>query len=124
MKKLAVVSAILMFPVLALAGIDDIFPTETWIMELMKFISTAKGLGTLAFAAGLTQLVMLLFQTPMAEMAGKWRLVIVSALSVIGVVLGALVTGMPIGQALLSGPALAALQVFINQVYKQFFDKP
>lgn len=122
MKKVAWLS-IALFPVLALAGIDDVVPTEGWILELLQFITTAKGLGALAIGAGVTQLAMRLLQTPLANVAGKWRLTLVAALSVVGIVLGGMVTGLPFMGALLTAPALAAFQVLLNQIYKQFFEK-
>lgn len=123
-KSLFQIAGLLMIiPVLLLAGIDDVVPTETWVLELLQFISSAKGLTVLAVAAGVTQLLMRLLQTPLANVAGKWRLTLVSLFSFGAVLAGALVAGVPIGAAIFSAPVLAAFQVFLNQVYKQFFEK-
>lgn len=110
-------------PLLAFAGIDDVVNTETWVLEVLKFFTTIKGLGTLAVVAGAVQLAMIAFQTPLANVAGKYRLVAVAGFSAIGLLLGAMATGQSLGAAVLSAPVLAALQVFANQIYKQFFEK-
>lgn len=124
LKRLSLPLMVLfLFPLIVLAGIDDVVPTEQWVLQLVGFISSAKGLSVLALAAGATQLLMLLFQTPIGNLAGKWRLSLVALFSLAFVLIGALVSGMPIGVALFSAPVLAALQVFLNQIYKQFFQK-
>jgi hypothetical protein len=112
---------VLILPVLAFAGIDDQVPTESWLFQVFQFFSTAKGKATMAIAAGVVQLLMVGFQTPLAQVAGKYRLLAVSLLSFLSVVVGALAAGLPVAGALGAAPALAAFQVFVSQVWKQFF---
>jgi hypothetical protein len=68
-----------------------------------------------------TQFLMQAFSGPLAALAGKWRLLIVTGLSLITAVASGVTTGMSLGSALLSGAGLAALQVFGHQLYVQFF---
>jgi hypothetical protein len=96
---------------------------EQFLADIIAFIATVKGASVLAIAAGIAQLVMKFFQTPLADFAGKYKLLIVSGVSVVATVLGAMVTGLSFGAAILSGGAIAALQVFLHQIYTHFFAK-
>lgn len=105
----------------AVKDINDIIPTDTWLFQIFQFISSLAGKTTLAIAAGIAQLVMAGFQTPLADMAGKWRLLIVAAVSLVATVLGGMVAGLSVIGALGSGAGLVALQVLASQIWKQFF---
>lgn len=100
-------------------SIEDPLATEAWLLQVLNFVTTMKGLTSLALAAGVAQLVVGLGRTPLANVAGKWRLVLVSLVSVVGLVLGAMATGLDVKAALGLGPVLAAVQVFIHQLWKQ-----
>jgi hypothetical protein len=94
-----------------------------FLMDLVAFFSTVQGQSVLAVAAGLAQLALKAFQTPLADFAGKYKLVVVSGVTVLATVLGSMLTGLSFTAALLSGGAVTALQVFVHQVYTQFFVK-
>ncbi len=69
----------------------------------------------------ITQIVMKLLEGPLADFAGKWRLVIVTGLSLVLSVATGMFAGMTFLAALSTGAGLAALQVFAHQIYTQFF---
>lgn len=111
-------------PRLVLADdINEVVPSEQVLLQLLAFITTLKGLSALAIAAGVIQLLMKLMKTPLAAVAGKWRLTMVALLSVVSLVVAAMATGLPLEAAVGSAPVLAGVQVFINQIWKQFFQK-
>lgn len=112
---------LILIPFVAFPDITDQIPTETWLGQVFQFFATFQGKSTLVLVVGVTQLLMIGFQTPLAQFAGKYRLLVVSLLSFIGVVVGAMVTGLSVSGALGAAPALAAFQVFISQLWKQFF---
>lgn len=117
MKRLAVLS-------FALVGLfafaEDAVPTESWLLQILTFVSTVKGLSTVALAAGITQLVMVFFKTPLAGFAGKYKLLLVSALTPVSLLLAAMATGVSLKGAIGQAPVIAALQVFLHQAIKQF----
>ena len=130
MKKMhEVVKLLLVFSfVFSLASfaeaITDPLPESAFWSELLVFLSGWQGKSALAITAGVVQAIMIFFRTPLANFAGKVKLTVVTGLSVVGVVLGGLMSGQSILVSLLSGAGLAALQVFVNQVIQQFSEKP
>jgi len=78
---------------------------------------------TIAIVVTITQVLMKLLEGPLANVAGKFKLVIVSALSVVLAVATAMAAGTDLVTALFTGAGLAAVQVFLHQVYVQFFTK-
>lgn len=87
---------------------------------LIKSIGGLKGAGALAIVAFCVQAVMLFFRTPLADFAGKWKLLIVSLLSLVGGVLALKLTGLDWLGSLVHSSTLTAVTVFGNQVLKQF----
>jgi hypothetical protein len=98
-------------------------PTESWLYAIFSFLSSAKGLTAMGVAVGLTQLVMMYLRTPLANFSGRWRLSLVALFTVFHVVLTGLAAGLPLQGALAQAPVLTAVQVLLNQVWKQFFEK-
>lgn len=117
MKRLAILS-------LSLIGLyafaDEVVATESWLLQILTFVSTMKGLSTVALAAGITQLVMVFFKTPLAGFAGKYKLLLVSALTPIALLLAAMATGVSLKGALGQAPVITAIQVLVHQILKQF----
>lgn len=115
-------SLIFLLPALALA--DEVMAPlpEDW-GKVISVITTGE-LSSLAIVGALVQLVMLLLKTKLGEMAGKWRLISVSLLSVVGGVLALKVQGVDWAQSLTHASTLAAFQVFMHQVYKQVAPVP
>jgi len=109
----------------SLPGVDDDPVTDLdsgiFISAVVTAMGGMSGLGALGIVALIVQLIMLFFRTPLASFAGKWKLVIVLSLSLIGGFLAQMFNGIPWYGALLSAGSLTAIQVLANQVWKQFF---
>lgn len=98
-------------------------PIQDFVMSLVESIGGFKGASSLAIAAAVVQLVMKFFRTSLASFAGKYKLVIVYLLSVVSGVMSMKLAGVDLFAAFLHSNTLAAIQVFGNQVYKQFIVK-
>lgn len=91
---------------------------------LWKSLDELKGAGILTSVTIITQLVMKLVQTKAGELLGKYKLLLVSLLTLILGVTGLMTqSGMDLVTALLHSSTFTAAQVFIHQLYKQFFEK-
>lgn len=95
---------------------------EFWTL-LLTLLGGIKGMGIQAVVVAVVQLVMVFFKTSLSDFAGKWKLTIVTGLTFAGTFLAAYFQSMDLIGALLSGAVLAALQVFVSQVIKQFTEK-
>jgi len=91
-----------------------------FITAMVTAMGGMSGLGALGIVALCVQLLMLFFRTPLASFAGKWKLVIVLSLSLVGGFLAQMFNGLPWYGALLSAGSLTAIQVLANQIWKQF----
>jgi len=100
----------------------DISNSE-FIQSLIVAIGGFSGASTLAVVGIIVQLLIKFFKTPIALFASKYKLVIVSGLSVVGAVIGLSMQGVDLLSAIMSGGTLAAIQVFVHQIYKQFIEK-
>lgn len=98
-------------------------PTDQFLAQLWVFVGQSKGATTMAVVAGVLQLTMLFFKTSLSNFAGKYRLLILLFLTVAATITGLMSQGMTLAAALVNGATLAAVQVFIHQIYKQFFVK-
>lgn len=107
----------------SLPGIEDPVATETWLLQVLNFASTVKGMSALAIAAGVAQLLMVGFKTPLASFAGKFRLIAVAVFSTVSLILAAMAMGLDLGAAIGQAPVLTSLQVLLHQIWKQFFLK-
>ncbi len=134
LKRLLAVLAILFVPALALAQVEPaslpvLLPTtdlttDQALGELLKSLGGFKGATALGIVFLVVQALLLFFRTKLADFAGKWKLVIVTALSLVGGVIGLLVSGVPLLAALTHATTFTSLQVFGNQFIKQFAEKP
>lgn len=104
------------------AQVEEV-PVGDLLPAVLQFIGGLKGASALAITAGVIQLALLVFKTSLTNFAGKYKLLIVLGLSVAGALVGAMAGGMSVGAALVSGSVIAAAQVFIHQIVKQFFTK-
>jgi len=91
-----------------------------FISAVVTAMGGMSGLGALGIVALCIQLLMLFFRTPLASFAGKWKLVIDLSLSLVGGFLAQMFNGLPWYGALLSAGSLTAVQVLVNQIWKQF----
>lgn len=113
--------ALFIFPRVVFA--DDIeTPVDTgaWLLSLVQWIISVKGAALLVIVVGAVQIVMQFFKTSFGSLAGKWRLSIVAFLSLVGVVVAGMSSGLTFLQAALAAPTIAAVQVFVHQLVKQF----
>ena len=113
----------LTFSMAVFAAIEDVVPTEQWLLETLAWASTAKGLSSLALVAGGAQVAMRFFQTPLANFTGKMKLVAVALFNLIGVVAIGMSSGLSVLGVILSAVGLTAVQVLVHQVYVQFLQK-
>lgn len=102
---------------------DAPIPDSDFWTALLTFLGGVKGMTVMGIAVAVTQILMLFFSTSLSDFAGAYKLVIVTGLTVVATLLGNLVTGNSLVQALLNGATLAAIQVFIHQIYVQFIQK-
>lgn len=108
-------------------GADGDLPPATldeFFNSLVALITSIKGAAPLVVALGVTQLVMLLARTKIGDLAGKWKLLIVSGLTIVITILGFMAQGTTFAAALFSGATLAAVQVFVHQLITQLSEKP
>lgn len=109
---------IIMFVSLSAFADDFVAPIpEDWGQIIVNL--TKGELSVLAIVAAVVQFLMLLFRTKLGEKSGKFRLLFVSGLSLVGGVLGLKIQGMEWGSALVHSSTLAAMQVFGFELYKK-----
>lgn len=99
---------------------------EPSAQELMNFLAALggiKGASSLAIAALAVQGLMLLFRSSVGNFIGKYKLLTVLGLSLVSGILALKLNGVDIGAALVHSTTMASFQVFLNQLYKQFFEK-
>jgi hypothetical protein len=72
---------------------------------------------------GAVQAAILVIRSNFVKLEGKYKLLLVLGLSLISGVLVLTSGGMALGEAAIHSQTLAALQVFINQIWKQFVEK-
>ena len=113
------------FCVTVWAGLEETLPTGEFVELLFQDLGKISGGGMTAMgiAALITQSVMRFFRTNLASFAGKWRLVIVYALSLVSGVLALMTSGLGFLPALIHANSLAAFQVLAHQIWKQFTEK-
>jgi uncharacterized membrane protein len=96
-------------------------PTNEEISAWLALIGGMKGAGTMAIIVAVVQGATLLVRSSLTDSLGKYKLLLVAALTFIGVTVTEYVAhNGDMGQILLKGTFLAALQVLLNQAYKQF----
>ena len=93
-------------------------------LSLMKSLGGLKGASSMTVVAISVQLLMMVLRSPMGGIAGKWRLVLVYLLTMVGGVTSLMLTGVDLMTAIMHANTLAALQVFAHQVVKQFTPDP
>lgn len=119
----AVAVAAALAATLAFADDTVVIPADQFMLSLFQFIGGVKGLGGLAMIAAVVQLLMLFFKSTLANFAGRYRLMIVAALTVAASIVGLMSQGMTLTAALINGATLTAVQVLAHQIWKQFVVK-
>jgi hypothetical protein len=98
----------------------DLQPDESFV-AVLKILGGLKGAGAMTVALACVQAVMLFFRTEkFSSWSGKWRLTVVSFLSIVAGVLASRVSGGDWLSSLVNGGVLASMSVFGNQVFQQF----
>lgn len=95
-------------------------PDQQALDHLLQGLGGAAGAGALGIAVLITQVLMFLARSPLADLAGKWKLAIVTGVSLLATVIAGKVAGQTWMAALLSGPVVAAAQVFFHQIFDNF----
>lgn len=98
-------------------------PTAAEIGKFLEALGGVKGAGTLAIVAIVVQGLMLVMKTALGKMAGIWQVIILNLLTLIGGVIALKMSGSDWASALLHSQSLAAFQVFLHQLWKQFGKK-
>lgn len=101
-----------------------VLPTDQFFSMLFASIGQFKGASVIVIIAIVTQLILAFFRTPLADFAGKYKLLIVLGLSLVGTIITAFATGASWPIAILSNGTIAALQVLLFEIYNQFVKKP
>lgn len=117
---------VLMVVPLMLLGVDDItdpVSLEVLLKEILLFVTTVNGMAAMVIAAAVSQLLMLFFRSPLAMFVGNIKLIMVAIFSLGGLIMGALITGSNIVEAIGQEPVLVSMQVLVHQIWKQFFKK-
>ncbi len=113
---------LLLLPAIAFAqaSMPSDLTTDQALTAFLQSLGGLKGAGTMAIVLVIVQTVMLFFRTPLAIFAGKYRLLIVAGLSLVGGFVGLLAGGLDWKLALMHSSVLGAVQVFGHQVVNQF----
>lgn len=119
---LALTLALLVCTVSVLGDVVTPLPDADFWGELLKFLGSIKGQTTMGIVAALVQLAMMFFRTSMGDLAGVWKWVIVSGLSMVGVLLASMAAGNSFLVSITSGAVLAAFQVWLHQLIKTISD--
>lgn len=120
----------LFLPVFAFAqeAVPAPISNDDFLKLLIESIGGAKGASALVIA-GIVVKVLLAFLSSnffnqfFKNVSGAVKLLIVSALSLASGVIALMVSGLPLGAALVHSSTLTAFLVLFNQIYKQFIEK-
>lgn len=93
------------------------------LAAIVEFMGSIEGQSVLGIAVGLAQLILTIANSSIGDLAGEYKLLIVTGVSLVATVLGGLASGGSLFAVLFSGVSIAAFQVFIHQIYVQFFAK-
>lgn len=103
--------------------LDDPLATVDFLKALVDSIGGMKGAGVMVLVVIVVQLLMLFLRTPLAAFAGKWKMLIIYSLSMVGGLLALMAADVDWKAALLHSNTLAAVQTWLHQIWKQFVVK-
>lgn len=132
MPTWAFVTAMLIFlcmPLIVFA--QEVVPPVTdldFLGKLLQFFTEYKSMTSLAIAAAVVQLLLMFFNAPIAgkifaKLDAQLKLIIVTGLTIAFGLITQKIAGISFGEAFWSAANLAAVQVFLHQVYLKFFAK-
>lgn len=108
----------------SLVSAQEIMPPSGEDFQLLlASLGGLKGMKALAIVMVILQGVMLFIRSKAGELLGKYRLLILYAGSLILAPIALISSGVGIGAAFIHANTLAAIQVFLNQIFKQFVSK-
>lgn len=87
--------------------------------HLVASLGGLKGAGTMAILTAIVQGLMLLGRSQFGQYAGKWRLLALTGLTVVGGVIALKMQGMPWGVVITHTIMLSSFQVFVHQAWTQ-----
>lgn len=118
---LALLFSVLMNP---LSGISqELAPTEPGQWDtFLNSIGGARGAGVMGGVVALIQVLLLVLRSPLGLLAGPYKLLLVTALTLFLGVTGLKIEGFDWQSALLHSSTLASFQVFLNQIWKQIVE--
>lgn len=93
---------------------------EQFFHELFQLFGGPKPAALSAGFLLLIKVLALAFRWKLGEYVGLWRLTIVSGLTLVSVFFVQYTSGIPITGAIMNGTFMAALSVFVNQIYRQW----
>lgn len=119
-KFLVSLFALCGFCTLALAqdpSAGDPISVFSFLRAVWSTVQGMHGAGGLAIIAAVVQLVMLFFRTNLGDgIEGKYKIVIVSLMTLVGAIVAGVLAGQSILEVLASAAVLSALQVFVHQL--------
>ena len=97
------------------------------IQQILAVLTT-KGLAGLGLVAAVVQVLMTALRSnfviaKFGDLKGSLRITLLLGLTLVGGVVALMLQGMDLVPALLHSTNVAAFQVFVNQLYKQYFTK-
>lgn len=88
----------------------------------LNSIGGLRGAGVMGAVVGLIQVLLLVLKSPVGALAGPYKLLLVTALTLLLGVAGLRVEGFDWQSALIHSSTLASFQVFLNQIWKQILE--
>jgi hypothetical protein len=110
--------AFLFFALVTVAWPQESLPLEDAISQIVELYIQHKG-SALGITFVVVQGLMLLLKTSLQSIAGKYKLVLVAALTTAGAIISNLMEGGSIGAIIGDSVVWTSLMVFINQLIKQ-----
>lgn len=95
-------------------------PTGAEWQDFFTALGGVQGMSTMALVALVVQGLMLMFRGPLSNLAGAGKLVVVTGLTLVGGVVSLHAQGLDWVSCLMQSTTLAAMQVFLHQVWTQF----
>lgn len=94
-------------------------PTSN-MWDFFASINGSSGVIAMVLTILVTQILIFLFEKNVINLSGTNKMVLVNLLTILSGVLSLTIGGMSIGAALVHSQTLVMVQVFFNQVWKQF----
>lgn len=98
----------------------EVEPTPGEWSTFLTSIGNAKGLGAMGVSALVAQGSLLLLRTKVGDLTGRAKFLLVTSLTVVAGVTSLRISGLDWPSSLMHSSTLAAGQVFVHQLFKQF----